>query len=183
MSPQGPFGGLSSQTSADFDNLPLRSVHPKAPRVLGGPAYRVQRLEKDPGMEKLIRKIKLHVKVQFGEEDGSAHLIAVSNLRLDITQSAGLWLVLSTEPSLRTARKQEAMHRQAHAWAQAPETLRSIEIPAIVEDLRDAREGADDNADWYLRIEMPGYGSCSYRVRPLFEASVVTFVVEEFMRE
>lgn len=133
-------------------------------------------------MEKLIRKIKLHVKAQFGEENDSAHLIAVSNLRLDTAQSGSLWLVFDTEPSLRTARKQEAMHRQAHAWAQAPETLRSIEMPAIAEDLRDAREGTDENADWYLKIEMPGYGSCSYRVQPAFEASVVTFVVEEFIR-
>lgn len=133
-------------------------------------------------MEKLIRKVKLHVNVQFGEEDDSAHLIAVSNLRLDTTQTASLWLVLTTEPSLRTARKQEAMHRQAHAWAQTPETLRSIQMPAIVEDLRDAREGKDGNADWYLKIEMPGYGAYSYRVRPVFEVSMVTFVVEEFIR-
>ncbi len=134
-------------------------------------------------MERLIRKIKLHAKVQFGGEGDSAHLIAVSNLRLDTTQAGSRWLLFDTEPSLRTARKQEAMHRQAHAWAQSPETLRSIEMPSVVEDLRDAGEGEDENVDWYLQVEMPGYGSCSYRVRPVFEAFLVTFVVEEFIPE
>lgn len=134
-------------------------------------------------MERLIRKVKLHVKVQFGEEDDSAHLIAISNLRLDTTQSGNLCLAFDTQPSLRTARKQEAMHRQAHAWAQAPETLRSIEMPAVAEDLRDAQSGKGEEADWYLRVEMPGYGSYSYRVRPVFEASVVTFFVDEFTNE
>jgi len=134
-------------------------------------------------MERRIRKVKLHVKVQFGQEDDSAHLIAISNLRLDTTQSAGLCLVFDTEPSLRTARKQEAMHRQAHAWAQTPETLRSIEMPAVSEDLRDARDANGKEAEWYLRVEMPGYGWYSYRIRPVFGASVVTFFVDEFISE
>ncbi len=134
-------------------------------------------------MERLIRKVKLHVDVQLGEEDDPAHLIAVSRLRLDTTQATSLWLVCSTEPSLRTPRKQEKMHLQAHAWAQSPDTLRTIEMPDIAEDLRDAQEGKGDNAQWYLKIEMPGYGVYSYRARPVFEASLVSFVVLEFIQD
>lgn len=134
-------------------------------------------------MERLIRKVKLHINVQFGGEDDPAHLIAISNLRLDTTQSGSLCLVFDTEPSVRTARKQEAMHRQAHAWAQAPETLRSIKMPSIVDDLRDARGGNGQDAEWCLRVEMPGYGSYSYRVRPVLEASVVMFFVKELISE
>lgn len=132
-------------------------------------------------MERLVRKAKLHADVQLGKEEDPAHLLAVSNLRLDSTQATSLWLLFDTAPSLRTARRQEAMYRQAHDWAQSPETLRSIEMPAVVEDLRDAQEGKSESAEWYLKIEMPGYGSYSYRVRPVFEASVVTFVVNEFL--
>lgn len=150
---------------------------------MGGPAYRVQQLEQGSGMERLVRKVKLHTNVQFGEEDDPAHLIAISNLRLDTSQYGSLCLVFDTEPSLRTARKQEAMHRQAHAWAQAPETLRSIKMPNIVDDLQDARGGNREDVEWYLRAEMPGYGAYSYRVRPSFEASVVMFFVEEFTSE
>lgn len=63
------------------------------------------------------------------------------------------------------------MHQQAHAWAQSPDARRSIEIPNLTEDLRDAQ--------WYLRIEMPGYGAFSYRARPTFGAGQVTFEVDE----
>lgn len=155
----------------------LRASHDAS--VLGGPACRVQELEENPGMEKPIRKAELHVNVQLGEEDDNAHLLAVYNLRLETAQATSLWLLFDTEPSLRTARKQEAMHRQAHAWAQAPGTLRSIEMPSIVADLVDAQESKSEAVQWYLRVEMPGYGRYSYRVQPLFEASAVTFAVRE----
>lgn len=140
-------------------------------------------LEKGPGMEQLIRKAKLHVNVQLGEEDDRTHLIAASNLRLDTAQAMSLWLLFDIEPSLRTPRRQERMYRQAHAWAQAPHTLRSIELPAIGEDLRDAQSRKGEHAAWHLRVEMPGYGYCSYRARPTFADTVVTFVVDEFLRE
>ncbi|MEX1081719.1 MAG: hypothetical protein WD382_11100 [Halofilum sp. (in: g-proteobacteria)] len=132
-------------------------------------------------MEKLVRKVKLHVDVHFGAESDPAQLIAVSNLRLNTTEAPRLWLMLDTAPSLRTARKQEGMHRQAHAWAQSPESLRSVEMPAVVEDLWDAQQDRAEEAEWYLQVEMPGYGSYSYRVQPDFEASVVTFLVHEFL--
>lgn len=132
-------------------------------------------------MEKLIRRIKLHAKMQFVEEGDPAHLIAISNIRLDTTQCDHLWLLFDTEPSLRTARKQQAMHGQAHEWAQSPDTLRSIKMPSIVEDLWDGRQGTAEDADWNLRVEMPGYGSCSYCVRPVFETAIVTFNVLEFL--
>lgn len=140
----------------------------------------VQPLEGDRELERMIRKAKLHIDVQLGEDDDPSHLIAASDFRIDTTPAGSIGLVFTIAPSLRTSRRQAAMHHQAHVWAQSAGALRSIEIPNLVEDLRDAQEEKCD-VQWYLRIEMPGYGAFSYRARPIFGAGQVTFDVDELI--
>lgn len=124
-------------------------------------------------MEMPLRRGKLHIGVQLGPADSPAHLIAAQNFRVRTDEPGQIWLLCDTSPSLRTRRKQEAMHVHAHEWAQAPQELNSIELPALIEDLSDIAETATDQTQWFLRVQMEDYGSAVYRVQPAFTSDHV----------
>lgn len=124
-----------------------------------------------------VRRHKLHIRVGCGDHAGPAHLMAASDFQLRSGSDDRVTLAFDLEPSLRTPRRQQAMYCHAHALAQAPDMLRMVEMPGLVEELSDARLGAGLEANWQLEIRMPGYGVASYSVRAELDGATVRFIV------
>ncbi|MDZ7749919.1 MAG: hypothetical protein U5K43_14845 [Halofilum sp. (in: g-proteobacteria)] len=128
-------------------------------------------------MQTPLRRGKLHMQVELGDDEGTSDLVAAHNFRVDTTQRDAIWLVFDTEASLRTSHRQGPMHRQAHRWADAPERLARIEMPGLAEDLADIDETTPGHAAWHLRVEMGDRGQHDYRVQPEFVTGRVIFHV------
>lgn len=129
-------------------------------------------------MQMPLRRGKLHMGVQLGD-DSNSQLLAANDFRIDRSVAGEIWLLFNLQPSLRTGHKQEAMYRQAHAWAQAPASLKRLDMPGFAQDLSDIAQISGGDNTWWLRVEMGDYGAAAYRTRPEFAADQVIFHVVE----